>query len=388
MLKPLSEKAMNLVPSVTLELSALTKQLKAEGKDIVSFGIGEPDFNVNDEIKQAAIDAINADYSHYTDVKGIYALREAISERLLRENAIEYSPENIMVTNGAKHALFTCLQALVSDNDEVIIPQPYWVSYSEMVKMAGGVPIMVETAFEDSFLPDAEQIAPLITEKTKVLLINDPINPTGAIFDKNRLSQIAELCVRHGLYIISDEIYDKFIYDGAKHTSIASLGDEVKQLTVTVNGFSKTYAMPGWRLGYAAGAQGVIKAMSSISGQCVSHPSSITQMAGIKALRMDQGFVGEMVKEYDRRRKYMTGCLDKIKGVRYIYPAGAFYIFTDISAFSDNSAQFAMSILKEAGVAVVPGSGFGKEGFIRFSYACSYEDIVKGMERLTKFLSR
>ncbi|MBR5995912.1 MAG: pyridoxal phosphate-dependent aminotransferase [Eubacteriaceae bacterium] len=388
MKRPLSIKSQSIVPSATLALSALTKELQANGEDIISFGIGEPDFNVDQVIKQAAIDAISSDFSHYTEVKGIYELREAIAERLLSENGLKYSPDDIIATSGAKHALFTALQTLVSEGDEVIVPLPYWVSYSEMIKLAGGVPVLAKTDFANSFLPDADIIRELINDKTKAVIINDPVNPTGAVMDKKRLKGIVEVCVENGVYIISDEIYDKFLYDGAKHYSAAAFGKEASDITITVNGFSKTYAMPGWRLGYAASSnKDIVKAMSGISGHCISHPSSIVQKAGAAALRAEQGFVSKMVKEYDRRRQYMMTQLNKAENLRFVLPKGAFYMFVDISAYSGDSSDFAMDMLKNGKVAVVPGSAFGLEGFIRLSYACSFDDIVKGMNRFTSYLS-
>ncbi len=395
MKKPLSDILNNFTPSVTLAISEKSNRLKAEGVKLYSFGIGEPDFAVNDEIKKAAIDAIRNDYSHYTAVDGIYELRKAICGRLKNENGLEYFPENILCSNGAKHSLSTAFTALLSRGEEVIIPAPYWVSYCEMVKVAGGVPVIVQTDFENGFLLTADALRGAITPKTKALLLNNPSNPTGNIYSKEQLAMLAEVCLEEGIYIISDEIYDEFIYEDKKHVSVASLSDDVKDITLTINGFSKTYAMPGWRLGYTAANREIIKAMSSIQGQCVSHPCAIAQMAGIKALTMPQGFVADMVKEYDRRRRYMMSVLDSMEGIRYIHPFGAFYIFADISEFVNkeyngkclsNSATFAEILLEEANVAVIPGSGFGKENFIRLSYACSYEDIVNGMNRLKIFL--
>ncbi len=397
MKRGLSDRLKDFTPSVTLEISALANELKAKGNTVYSFGIGEPDFNINDEIKNAAIEAINDNFSHYTPVNGLPKLKEAVCTRLKRENNLDYTPDEIICSNGAKHSLFTALTALLSLGDEVIIPSPYWVSYAEMVKVAGGVPVIAETKFEDSFLLQPDCLREKINDKTKALIINNPSNPTGTIYDLPLLKELAEICVEYGIYIISDEIYDKFLYDNNTHYSTAAISDEVKDITITINGMSKTYAMPGWRLGYTAANKEIIKAMGSIQGQCVSHPCAITQVASIKALDMDQSFVGEMVKEYDRRRKYMLSVFDEIKGLRYVEPKGAFYVFVDINQFLNkeynktfvtNSAEFAQCLLNQCNVVVIPGSAFGQEGFVRFSYACSYADIVKGLDIFKEFLTQ
>ena len=391
MKKELSEKLKNVSPSMTLELSALAKKLKSQGKDIVSFGIGEPDFAVEGIIKAAVIDAVNRDMSHYTDTKGITELREMIADRLKKENGITVSAEQVITCCGAKQAISTALTAICSPGDEVIIPAPYWVSYSEMVKIVGAVPVIVPTKWENGFLMRAEELKSAVTERTKALLLNTPSNPTGNLYPEEELRAIASECLQEGIYIICDEIYDKFLYDGAKHFSIASISDEVADITVTVNGFSKTYAMPGYRLGYAAANTEIIKAMSTIQGQIIGHPASIVQYAGVEALMCDQGFIERNLEEYDGRRKLMMGWLDRC-GIEYVRPKGAFYIFADISEFTSQdpfagSMEFSMALLEKKGVSVVPGIGFGTEGFLRLSYACSREDIEKGMQRLYEFVT-
>ena len=390
MKKELSSRLKNVSPSLTLELSALSKRLKSEGRDIISFGIGEPDFSVEREIKDALIDSVNADFSHYTDTAGIVDLRKLIAERLLRENGLSYGPDEIIACSGAKQAISTALIALCSEGDEVIIPAPYWVSYSEMVKLTGAVPVIVSTRFEDGFLLSEEDLKKAVTPKTKVLMLNTPSNPTGNVYPEELLRKIADICLREGIYIICDEIYDKFLYDGAAHFSVASISDEVKEITVTVNGFSKTYAMPGYRLGYAAGDRSVIKAMSTIQGQMIGHPASIVQKAGVEALRMDQSFIEKNLSEYDERRKLMMSYLDSA-GVGYVRPLGAFYIFADVSRYTSgrpfrDSMELSMALLEKKGVSVVPGIGFGAEGYLRFSYACSRDDIDRGMQRFCEFL--
>ena len=391
MKKELSEMLKNVSPSMTLELSALAKRLKAQGKDIVSFGIGEPDFAVEGIIKAALIDAVNRDMSHYTDTKGITELREVIADRLKKQNGINVGADQIITCCGAKQAISTALTVLCSPGDEVIIPAPYWVSYSEMVKIVGAVPVIVQTKWENGFLMTPDELRAAVTPRTKALLLNTPSNPTGNLYPENILRDIASVCLVEGIYLICDEIYDKFLYDGAKHFSVASISDEVADITVTVNGFSKTYAMPGYRLGYAAANAEIIKAMSTVQGQMIGHPSSVVQYAGVEALMCDQSFIDRNLSEYDERRKLMMGWLDRC-GIEYVRPAGAIYIFADISKYTkgkpfEGSMEFSMALLEKKGVSVVPGIGFGTEGFIRLSYACSRGDIEKGMERLFEFVT-
>ena len=391
MKKELSEMLKNVSPSMTLELSALAKRLKAQGKDIVSFGIGEPDFAVEGIIKAALIDAVNRDMSHYTDTKGITELREMIADRLRKQNGINVGADQIITCCGAKQAISTALTVLCSPGDEVIIPAPYWVSYSEMVKIVGAVPVIVQTGWENGFLMTPDELRSAVTPRTKALLLNTPSNPTGNLYPENILRDIASVCLTEGIYIICDEIYDKFLYDGAKHFSVASISDETADITVTVNGFSKTYAMPGYRLGYAAANAEIIKAMSTVQGQMIGHPSSVVQYAGVEALMCDQSFIDRNLSEYDERRKLMMGWLDRC-GIEYVRPQGAFYIFADISKYTSGkpftgSMEFSMALLEKKGVSVVPGIGFGTEGFIRLSYACSRGDIEKGMERICEFVT-
>ena len=334
---------------------------------------------------------MNRDFSHYTDTKGIVELREMIAARLKAENGIEYTAEQIITCCGAKQAISTALTALCSEGDEVIIPAPYWVSYSEMVKIVGAVPVIVQTKWENGFLMTEEELRSAVTPRTKALILNTPSNPTGNIYPERMLRDIAGVCVSEGIYIICDEIYDKFLYEGEKHFSVASVSEEVKDITVTVNGFSKTYAMPGYRLGYAAANSEIIKAMSTIQGQIIGHPASVVQMAGVEALTCDQSFIADNLWEYDQRRRIMMGWLDRC-GISYVYPRGAFYIFADISKYTQGtpfagSMEFSMALLEKKGVSIVPGVGFGTEGFIRLSYACSREDIEKGMERFFEFVT-
>ncbi|MFA0815947.1 MAG: pyridoxal phosphate-dependent aminotransferase [Anaerofustis sp.] len=397
MRKPLSDKLKQITPSMTLSITNKTKELRSEGYDTISFGAGEPDFPVNDVIKKAAIEGIEKNYSKYTEVTGMLALREAICEHLLRENGLRYQPNEIIVSSGAKHSLFTALQALLSDGDEVIIPAPYWVSYSEMAKIAGGKIVVVDTKKENNFILQPEELKKAITSRSKVIMLNNPSNPTGAVYTKDQLKAVAEICEKEGIYILSDEIYDQFVYEGHQFVSTASLSDAIKDITITVNGLSKTYAMPGWRVGYAAANQEIVKAMSTIQGHCVSHTSSISQYASITALKTDQAFVQDMLEEYKRRRIFMKSCFDSMQGISYSDPMGAFYFFVDVSDFYgkayegtliEDSLSFCETFLKHYYVAIIPGIGFGNDHFVRFSYACSMDDIKRGLGRFSDFLSK
>jgi len=380
---------------MTLAITAKTRELRNKGIKIISFGAGEPDFLVHDEVKKAAIEGIEKNYSKYTEVEGLLALREAICNHCKINNGLVYTPDEIIVSNGAKHALFTALQTFLSDGDEVIIPSPYWVSYSEMAKLAGGNIKIIDTKKENHFLLQPEELKKAITSKSKVIMLNNPSNPTGAVYPKELLKQIADICLEEGIYILSDEIYDRFVYDGVQHVSTASLSDDIKDITVTINGLSKTYAMPGWRVGYAAANKEIIKAMSAIQGHCVSHTSSISQYAAVRALTCEQGFVKEMLDEYTRRREYMIRFLDEIKPISYSKPDGAFYVFADVSAYYNktcgskkitDSLSFSQVLLEDFHVAVIPGISFGNDNFVRFSYAASMQDIKEGLESFKIFV--
>ncbi len=395
MKKPLSNKLDNITPSMTLAITAKAKELKKQGVQVISFGAGEPDFFVHDSVKKAAIEGIEKNYSKYTAVEGLYALREAICKKLKNDNHLIYNPDEIIVSSGAKHTLFTALQVLVSDGDEVIIPEPYWVSYSEMAKIAGGTIKIVETKKENGFVLQADELKSAITSRSKVIMLNNPSNPTGAVYNKDQLQKIAEICLSEGIYILSDEIYDRFIYDDAVHISTATLSDEIKDITVTINGLSKTYAMPGWRVGYAAANKEIISAMSAIQGHCVSHTSSISQYAAITALSCEQSFVNDMLNEYKSRRKYMMDIFDGIKDLSYNKPKGAFYFFVDVSCYYgkkfagktvSNSLDFAEGLLNNYHVAVIPGISFGNDNFVRFSYAAGMNDIIAGLDLFKQYL--
>ena len=395
MKKPLSDNLKQITPSMTLSITAKAKALKDQGIEVIPFGAGEPDFTIDPIIKQAAIEGVQKDYSKYTQITGLLELRKAIAGKLLKNNGLVYQPDEIIVTSGAKQALFTSLQVLLSSGDEVLVPVPYWVSYSEMVKIAGGKVVLLPTAKEDQFILKPDELKKHISSRSKVLMLNNPNNPTGSVYSRDDLLKIVEICVQEGIYILSDEIYDRFIYDGLEHVSTASLSDEAKDITVTINGLSKTYAMPGWRIGYAAANKEIITAMSKLQGHCISHPSSISQYAAITALECEQEFVDDMLKEYNRRREYIKDYLDSLPFISYIRPKGAFYFFIDVSEYYgncandvliDSSLSFSEELLKHFHVAVIPGVGFGVDKFIRLSYACSLEDIKTGLERFRIFL--
>lgn len=394
----ISERARNTPPSPTLGITAKAAALKAQGHDVVSFGAGEPDFDTPDHIKQAAIDALNAGYTKYTPSSGAPDLKEAIVAKLARENQLHYKPNQVIVSAGAKHSLYNIMQAMLDPGDEVIIPAPYWVTYPEQVRLAEGKPVFVSTLPENDFMPTRDDIRALITPRTKALLLNSPSNPTGGVASRQTLKEIASLSIQHNLYLISDEIYEKLLYDGREHTSPGALGEEIFQRTVTVNGCSKAYSMTGWRIGYAAAADTeLISAMGRLQDQSTSNPTSIAQKAAVAALTGPQEPVETMRRAFEERRNLIVEKLNAIPGVTCTTPGGAFYAFPDVSgilgkrfgekvmAGSDDLSAY---LLEEALVAVVPGSGFGADRYIRLSYATSTANIVKGLERIDAALRR
>lgn len=387
----LSKRASSIKPSPTLSIDARAKALKAEGVDVVNFGAGEPDFDTPEDIKESAIEAIKTGFTKYTPVGGIDELKTAIIEKFKRDNGIIYKKSEIIVSCGAKHSLYNIAEALFDMGDEVIIPAPYWVSYPDQVLLNDAVPVIANTEEENSFKITPELLKANLSRRTKALILNSPSNPTGAAYDRKALEEIADMAITHDFYVISDEIYEKLIYDGFKHISIASLGEEIKKRTIVVNGISKSYAMTGWRIGFAAGPEEVISAMTNIQSQSTSNPASISQKAALKALTGSQSFVHRLVSEFDRRRIYMVERLNKINGISCLKPLGAFYAFPRVSfyygkSFNGNviNSSFDLSsyLLEGANVAVVPGGAFGDDRYIRLSYATSMEDIVKGIDRI------
>ncbi|HIU48240.1 MAG TPA: pyridoxal phosphate-dependent aminotransferase [Candidatus Avimonoglobus intestinipullorum] len=391
----ISKKAMGISPSPTLSIDSKFKEMKANGEDVVGFGAGEPDFDTPQHIKDAAIAAINAGKTKYTPAAGTLALRKAVADKFKRENGLDYKPSNIVVSNGAKHALVNTFMAILNPGDEVIIPAPYWVSYPEMVKLADGVPVSIQTTEEDGFKVTADEIRAAITDKTKALILNSPSNPTGMVYTREELQAIAEVAVEKNIYVVSDEIYEHLIYEG-EHVSIASFNDKIKDLTIVINGVSKTYAMTGWRIGYAAANDEIAKAMANIQSHASSNPNSIAQEAAVAALTGGDEEILRMKRHFQKRRDFMVEMINSIDGVSCSMPHGAFYIMMNISKLKGkelygtvitSSDDFAELFLKVAKVAVVPGRGFEAEDFVRWSYATSMDNIVEGLERLKKFLS-
>ena len=387
----LSPRAQKIKPSPTLAIDSKAKAMKASGVDVVNFGVGEPDFDTPDNIKEAACRAVRDGFTKYTPVGGIDPLKDAIIEKFQTDNGITYKRDEVVVSCGAKHSLYNIAQALYGPGDEVIIPSPYWVSYPDQVLLNDAQPVFVQTHEKDSFMVKPEALEASITGRTRALILNSPSNPTGMLYDRKTLERIAELAVRHDFYVISDEIYEKLVYDGAVHVSIASLGSEIRAKTIVVNGLSKSHAMTGWRLGFAAGPADVIKAMTNIQSQSTSNPTSITQKAAVEALKGPQDFIAVMRAEFDKRRTFVVNELNKIPGMHCITPNGAFYAFPNTaeiygSRFGDrkisSSTDLALYLLEEAKVALVPGDAFGNDNYLRISYATSLGEIKKGIDRI------
>lgn len=392
----ISRRAAHIAPSLTLKIDAKAKQMKQDGIDVVGFGAGEPDFDTPGFICEAACEALQKGMTRYTPVPGTLNLRQAICDKLLNENGLKYDAADVIVSNGAKHSLSTILQCILDDGDEVIIPTPCWVSYPEMVRMAGGTPVFADAAEETAFIPSAAAIEKCVTQKTKAFILTSPSNPNGSVWTREQLQALADLAVEHDFYVISDEIYEKLLYDGLEHLSIASLNEQIKARTLVVNGVSKAYAMTGWRIGYTAGPKDVIKAMGNYQSQSASNPNSIAQHAAMAALKGDQSCVEEMRREFERRRDYMVSRINQIPGLSCLKPQGAFYIMLNIQDVLgrvsggvrvNNSMDFADVLLNEKHVAVVPGSAFEAEGYCRLSYAISMEMIQKGLDRIEAFVS-
>lgn len=391
----LSKRAELISPSPTLAIAARAKAMKAEGIDVIGFSAGEPDFDTPSYIKKAAKKALDEGFTKYTPVSGIEGLKKAICQKLKEENNLEYDTSEIIVSCGAKHCLYNTFQVLCQEGDEVVLPVPYWVSYAEQIKLAGAKPILIETSEEDGFKISPSQLEQAITSKTKLFLINSPNNPTGVVYSKKELEALKEIVVRKGVYVISDEIYEKIIYDNREHISIASLGPEIRKLTILINGVSKTYSMTGWRIGYAAGEKRIIGAMSSLQSHSTSNPTSIAQKAAVAAIGEQTEAVEKMVFEFRKRRDYVVERLKEIPGISCLRPEGAFYVFINISKMLKkryngeiigDSVHLAELLLKQARVALVPGAAFGADNYVRLSYAASMNDIREGLARIEKFI--
>ena len=395
-MKPLSTVAMAIEPSATLAIDALYKQMKADGIDVVGFGAGEPDFNTPDNIKVAAMQAITSNMTRYTPAVGTVELRKAICGRLKADFGLDYEPSQIGVSSGAKPCVMAALQAMVNPGDEVILPSPFWVSYAELIRMAGGVPVIIETTEDEDFKLSAERLAASITEKTKCMILNNPCNPTGMMYSRKELEAIAKVCVEKDIYVISDEIYCCLVYDKQEFTSLASLGEEIKERTVVINGVSKAYAMTGWRIGYAASPAPIAKVIANYLSHALSNPCSISQYAAQIALSDSQDTVKTMRRAFERRRNFMVDRMNQIEGVSCIKPQGAFYVMMNIEKLIGkemhgvvikDSADFAKLFLEYGKVAVVPGTAFNAPNFVRWSYATATDNIRKGLDRLARFLN-
>ena len=390
----LSEKYSKISASPTLAIDSKLKAMRAEGIDVVGFGAGEPDFDTPQHIKDAAIEALANGKTKYTPASGMLTLKKAICEKLKNENGLDYEPNQIIVSNGAKHSLTNVFGAILNTGDEVIIPSPFWVSYPEMIKLADGVPVFVESDEEHHFKITAEQLENAITPKTKAFLINSPCNPTGMVYTPDELKALADVCVKHNIFVVSDEIYEHLIYEG-EVVSIATFSEEIKKLTIIVNGMSKTYAMTGWRIGFTASEPEIAHIMSNVQSHATSNPNTIAQYAAEAALRGSLDFAEGMKKEYKARRDYMVERINNTEGVSCIKPNGAFYVMMNIKELLgkeyygetiNTSNEFAQKLLERAKVAMVPGEGFNAPGFLRLSYAVSLDTIKEGLSRFEKFI--
>ena len=391
----ISKMASQISPSPTLALDSKYKQMKKQGIPVVGFGAGEPDFETPDNIKNAAIEAIKNGMTRYTPASGTVELKEAIVNKVKRDTGLEYKIENVVVSNGGKHSLTNIFMCILESDDEVIIPAPYWVSYPEMVKMAGGKPVFLNTTEENNFKFTPDMLKKEITDKTRALVLNTPSNPTGMVYSKEELEEIAKIAVENNIYIVFDEIYEKLVYGDVTHTNIATLGEDVKELTIIVSGMAKAYAMTGWRIGYTLSNVKLAKAMSNLQSHATSNPNSIAQAASVEALNGDQSSVESMRVEYEKRRDYMVERINSIDGISCRKPDGAFYIFMNMKEVLGKEhygkvintvSELCDDILDKALVALVPSEGFGIDGFARLSYATSMENIIEGLDRIEKYI--
>ena len=396
MVKPISKIASAISPSATLAINALYKQMQADGIDVVGFGAGEPDFNTPDNIKAAGIAAIEENQTRYTPAAGLMPLRKAVCARMKEDLGLDYEPSQVVVASGAKHSVYAAIMVCCDPGDEVIIAAPYWLSYSEMVRMAGAVPVEVVASKEQHFKITAEQLEAAITPKTKMFMLNSPSNPTGMVYTKEELEALAAVCEKHGIYVLADDIYYKLVYDGIEYTSIASVSPAMKEQCIIVNGVSKTYAMTGWRVGYTLSNETVAKAMSSYLSHSTGAPATPAQYAAIEALTGPQDSVETMRKEFEKRRDHLVERMNKVPGVSCLKPQGAFYVMMDMSGFVgkemyghviENDVDFAQLFLEKGLVATVPTSAFAAPNYLRWSYATSLEQIDKGIDRLEKFIA-
>jgi len=384
----LAERLKKINPSSTLAITSKAKKLKSEGKDIVNLAAGEPDFDTPDFIKEAAIAAIRSGFTKYTPTTGIPELKKLIADKFQRDNSLTYNPNQIVVSCGAKHSIFNALMVLVNRGEEVLIPSPYWVSYPEMVNLCEGITRFVKTDPENNFKIRPGDLERNISPKTKLLILNSPSNPTGCVYTFEELREIAKICSRKKIFVVSDEIYEKLIYDNLKHVSIAGLGQDIYDLTITINGLSKSYSMTGWRIGYLGGPQDIVDAISKLQDHSTSNPTSISQKAAVAALSTTDDFSQNICQEFKKRRDYVISRLKKIKKLSFVVPQGAFYVFCDISQTKMDSLAFANRLIDEMLVSLIPGAGFGRDDYVRLSFATSMEQLEKGMNRIEEWLSK
>ena len=392
----LSKRAESISPSLTLAITAKAKKLKSEGVSIIGFGAGEPDFGTPDYIIEAAKTALDKNLTKYTESSGTLELRTAIAKKLLKDNGLTYDPKQIIVSNGGKHALLNAVLAVCDEGDEVLIPAPYWLTYPELVKMAGATPVFIESQAKNNFKITAEELNNAITDKTKLLILNSPSNPTGAVYSRSELSALAKVIVERDILVISDEIYERLVYNGAEHVSIASFGEEIKKRTILVNGLSKCYSMTGWRVGYLAADNEITKAIDGLQSHGTSNINTIAQYASVAALSSEKGeeFLTKMVIVYDERRKYMVDKIKTIENLDCIVPDGAFYVFVDITKLVGKTSKGraikdaldVTEFMLESGIAVIPGNPFGADFYIRLSYAIDIKDIKEGLSRIEQFV--
>lgn len=383
-----AERIKKINPSSTLAITSKAKKLKGEGKDVVNFAAGEPDFDTPDFVKVAAIQAIKEGFTKYTPTTGTPELKKLICEKFKKENSLDYQPEQIVVSCGAKHSIFNVLLVLVDKDSEVLIPSPFWVSYPEMVNLCQGKPRFIQARPENDFKITPGDLKRNINAKTKVLIINSPSNPSGAVYSREELKELADICVKNKIFIISDEIYEKIIFDNLEHTSIASLGKDVYDLTITINGLSKAYSMTGWRIGYLGGPPDIVEAISRLQDHSTSNPTSISQKAAIAALKSDSDFSLKSCQEFQKRRDYLVSRIRECKKMDYVLPRGAFYIFCGIKKTGLDALTMANRLLDEELVALIPGNSFGRDDYVRISFATSLSQIESGLDRIKRWLEK
>jgi aspartate aminotransferase len=382
----ISQRAASLTPSLTLAIDSKAKQLKAEGQDVVGFGAGEPDFDTPQHIKDAAAKALAEGFTKYTPSSGIPELRQAIADKFKRDSGLSYKPSQIIVSCGGKHSCYNVILATCAEDDEVIIPSPYWLSYPEMVKLAGGKPVILPTTDKTEFKVTAEQLSSAITPRTRLFILNSPSNPTGSLYTREEIKALGDICVEKGVLIMSDEIYEKLVYDGAEHVSVASFSQRHYEHTIVVHGFAKAYSMTGWRLGYLAAPEPIAKAIDAIQSHSTSNPCSFAQKGAVAALNGPQDHLKSWLAEYAKRRSYAHQRLNSIQGISCVNAKGAFYLFPNISRLGLKSSDFCARLLEQEKVAAVPGIAFGADDYLRISYATSVANIEKGLDRLDRFV--